>query len=603
MAVIDVGVAAERDLAPPANPHRAHPTTARRPAWRWAAVAVPALVVLLGGWAHRWAAEDAYIDFRIIHNLWAGYGPVFNPGERVEVFSDPLWLFCLAAVARVFRFVSLAWWAVILGLAGTAGGFVLGGRAAQRLAAWRGWRPAVPVGLLIAATVDGVWDFATSGLETGMIFAWEGLAWWLLVRCLTTRRGFVVTAFVSGLGPLIRPDLAVFSLVDLVVLGAIIARTSDGRNRRRRWIPPAVAATGLPMAYEIWRMAYFALAVPNTALAKSAGASWWSQGYTYFRDFYTADYLWLAAAVLVALVAWRLAQLARRRDWLLLAVLGAPLAGGILDCLFVVRVGGDFMHARMLLPSFFALAMLAWVPLPERRSWATPGLVALVGFAAVCGADFRYLNQGTIQANGIVDERLFWVSQSANLNPITLQDYRHAIGVRLGRKVAAQAANVAPGTYLVDLPGAAPVVVPAPLAGGGPERVVYPYNNIGLFGVAAGPQVYIFDDLSLATPIGSHVVVPVRSRPGEKKIGLSWMSARFVPVTTALPGSGGTPGHVRAARRALGCKALNTYLGQINGPLTGAGALADIEDSLGNTTMAFSVNPSIAAGELCRQTR
>ena len=599
MAVVEVGVAAEREVMALADRNGSAPTTAGRPAWKWAAVAIPAVVVVLGGWAHRWAAEDAYIDFRIIHNLWAGYGPVFNPGERVEVFSDPLWLFCLAAVARVFRFVSLAWWAVILGLAGTAGGFVLGGRAAQRLAAWMGWRPALPVGLLIAAAVDGVWDFATSGLETGMIFAWEGLAWWLLVRCLITRRGLVLTAFVSGLGPLIRPDLAVFSVVDLVVLAAVIARTPDGRNPWRRWILPAAAAAGFPLAYQLWRMAYFALAVPNTALAKSAGTSWWSQGYTYFRDFYAADDLWLAAAALAAMVAWRLARLAGRRDWLLLAVIGAPLAGGILDCLFVVRVGGDFMHARMLLPSFFALAMVAWVPLPEKTSWATPGLVALVGFAAVCGADFRYVNQGTIQANGIVDERLFWVTQSANLHPITLQDYRHEIGVKLGRTLAAQAANVPAGTYLVDFPRGAPVVVRARLPVGGPERVVYPYGNIGLFGVAAGPQVYIFDNFSLATPIGSHVVVPVRSRPGEKKIGLSWMSARFVPVTTALPASGGIPGHVRAARRALGCTALNTYLGQINGPLTGAGALADIEDSLGNTAMAFSVNPSLAAGQLC----
>lgn len=41
-------------------------------------VAVPLVVVLLGAWSYRWVQEDAFINFRIIGNLLAGHGPVFN---------------------------------------------------------------------------------------------------------------------------------------------------------------------------------------------------------------------------------------------------------------------------------------------------------------------------------------------------------------------------------------------------------------------------------------------------------------------------------------------------------------------------------------------
>ena len=46
--------------------------------------------------------EDAYITFRFSGNLADGYGPVFNPGERVEGYSNPLWMFSLAAAHRLW---------------------------------------------------------------------------------------------------------------------------------------------------------------------------------------------------------------------------------------------------------------------------------------------------------------------------------------------------------------------------------------------------------------------------------------------------------------------------------------------------------------------
>ncbi len=95
---------------------------------------VPVVIVLVGAWLYRWVDEDAFINFRIIDNLLAGHGLVFNLGERVEVDSDPLWLFTLAGLHEILPFVALEWLSVVLGLVCTGGGFLTGGRAIQRLA-------------------------------------------------------------------------------------------------------------------------------------------------------------------------------------------------------------------------------------------------------------------------------------------------------------------------------------------------------------------------------------------------------------------------------------------------------------------------------------
>ncbi len=38
-----------------------------------------------------WVAEDAYITFRSVLNMYAGHGLVFNVGENIEASTLPLW--------------------------------------------------------------------------------------------------------------------------------------------------------------------------------------------------------------------------------------------------------------------------------------------------------------------------------------------------------------------------------------------------------------------------------------------------------------------------------------------------------------------------------
>ena len=575
----------------------------------WWPVAVPLVVVLIGAWTYRWVDEDAFINFRIVHNLLAGHGPVFNVGERVEVSSDPLWMFTLALLHTVFP-VSLEWTSVLLGLVCTAGGFLAGGFAVARLGARHDEGTVLPLGLLMVSVVAGVWEFATSGLEMSMVFLWLGCSFLLLVRVEARRAGALPAAVLAGLGTLIRPELVLGAGVVVAALVVVVAAPGWGIEKSRRWRCSAVvaAAFALPVVYELFRMAYFAMLVPSTALAKAATSSWWSEGGTYLWNFVSPYTLWLPLALGAVIVAVRATAWWRIGDRLGVLVLCTPLLVGLVDLLYVVEVGGDYMHARLLLPAFFAVALPMYVGVRSLRGALVFPSIGIAVWSVVCLGWLRFTPPPiaglTPQTVFISNERDSWVSATGTAHPVTATDYGRALSGRAGTLLARMARHVPPGhqELLVITNPFAPIDPSATR----PARSTLPFTlavnlpAIGVIGYLAGPDVYVYDSYSLANPIGSHTTVARHARPGhEKLVGPSWMLARFgVPGTITAPGGPSTM-TVAAARLALECDPLATYLHAITGPLTLSRALANLGDSVSFTTMRFSPDPAVAAVQLC----
>src|SRR6478735_6635978 len=212
-------------LAPaPATDHARDASLLRRaaaaaPTW------LPALIVLVGGWSHRWMDEDAFINFRIVDQIFAGNGPVFNAGQRIEAATSPLWLFVLVVGRALFgSFTSMEWIAAIAGLASAVGAFVIGGYAAKLQ--HRGSEGVVvPVGLLLVAAVAVVWDFSTSGLEMGLVWLWLAGSWWALMTAARSDaipgRKRLGCCVVLGLAPLVRPELTLMLLCLIVAWFAL----------------------------------------------------------------------------------------------------------------------------------------------------------------------------------------------------------------------------------------------------------------------------------------------------------------------------------------------------------------------------------------------
>lgn len=127
----------------------------------------------------------------------------------------------------------------------------------------------------------------------------------------------------------------------------------------------------LPVGCQVLRMGYYAALVPNTAIAKAAGASLWQRGATYLGD-YAGRYL-LVLPLVALLAAWApvLVSRVRHRDPAGAGLVAAPVVGGLLHATYVVRLGGDFMHGRLLLPATFALllpVLVVGVPVRSGRS-------------------------------------------------------------------------------------------------------------------------------------------------------------------------------------------------------------------------------------------
>ena len=579
-------------------------------AHRWPALAllsVPALLALLGAWAYRWVDEDAFINFRIISNLLAGRGLVYNPGERVEADSDPLWVLSLAVLHVLTPFWSIEWLSVILGVALTTAAFALGGLAAWRLLGGDERSPVVPVGMLVVAVVPAVWEFSTSGLETSMVFAWLALCFWLLVRGLAHPRALWGAAVVVGLGTLIRPELALTSMILLVVVVALGVPVAKRSWRRAFGLVGASAA--IPLIFELFRMAYYGLLVPNTALAKDAGAQWWGQGWRYLCNLVVPYALWLPLALGAVLVVVVLRDLLAARDRRRALVLVAPAAAGLAQVLWVTSIGGDYMHGRLLLPGLFALGLSMAVPITRLRGVCLVAVVIIVGWSVVCGGFLRFHTVPPrvlgLQTIFISDERASWITATKVAHPITTSDYARALSGAAGSALRVEAAAIQPPAQqlaLITNPFL-PVGRATRLPATSRLRFSLAVNvpGIGVVGYLSGPRVYVFDEFSLANPIGSHFVIVRHARPGhEKLVSPAWMLGRFLRPSTPIP-TGVAGRQVAAARRAIGCGQLAGYLETITSPLTPSRALHSISSSLGWTTMSFSADPRLAEIELCGQ--
>ena len=120
----------------------ARPDRTRR-ALQSAVLLAPSALILVLGWQRRWMDEDSFINLRILDQLFAGHGPVFNAGERVESYTSPLWLGVLAlARGTLGQVMAMEWATVVTCLALSVGGFALG--CVRRAAAALGRRAGRP---------------------------------------------------------------------------------------------------------------------------------------------------------------------------------------------------------------------------------------------------------------------------------------------------------------------------------------------------------------------------------------------------------------------------------------------------------------------------
>jgi arabinofuranosyltransferase len=602
---------------------RVSPSTQRHLAR--AAYFAPAAFLLVMAFERRWMDDDGFINLRVVRNLLQGAGPVFNVDERVEAVTSPLWIGILAALGALG--IRLEYAAVSAGIALTVGAVLLAERAASRLDAERAasrldaeraasrldgaaapasdrpWNVPLPLGMAVFVAVPAAWDYASSGLETGLALAWLGASFGVIVRRIcrepSAPPSLVSDVFESalvGLGPLIRPELALYAAAPL----AVVAWTSGARpgaTRSSKAIAVAVvglSACAIPAAYEIFRMGYYGSTVPNTAIAKEAFLSRYSQGRCYFDNFFGTYAM----------------------GWPLLV--SDVFESALVHVGYIVRIGGDYMHARMFIPPLFAGMMpIAMVPagLPSLASHkygkalVFAAAAVVVGWLPVC---IGWLRVGVDNVCGIGDERGWYAREAKVDHPVVLASYvKHSFyqdANKVERLVEKRCSRTPLGgpqhgsdCRVLQLDEKeqkelGPTGVSFPLAGSVDPRIgaVFSGGAIGISGYLLPPSVHLLDRHGLADPLVAHSELGERGRPGhEKTLPAAWAVARFTapaPVEDAA---------VAAARRALQCGALADLQRAGQGPMTAGAFFENVKHAWTNGALRIPRDPFAAEARFC----
>lgn len=566
-------------------------------------ILLTAALFAIGGWSRRWIADDGLTVLRTVRNLLAGNGPVFNAGERVEVNTSTAWTYLIWFFGWLTQ-ARLEYIAVGIGLTLSVAAIVFAMLGSAHLWTGRGGQLLLPAGALVYIALPPARDYATSGLESSLVICWLAVLWWWLIRWSRAERVSLASisglAFVAGLAPLIRPEL---TLVGALALLMICCVPLPG-IRVRPWLFRAVVAAtaGLvPVGYQVWRMGYYGLPYPNTAVAKDASGAKWRQGLIYLWNLVGPYWLWvplvlLGVAAAMAVRSRRVGSHAaieakptpRERVHRFSGRLRTPaavvvlmLSSGVLLALYEIRVGGDFMHGRMLLPPLFCLLLPVMV-LPMKSSVAQvdprridrtflivpAALAATVGWA-LFAADVTAIKTGnSITSVGIADERRYYVQSTGHQHPIRAEDY---LDYPRMRAMIADIARNPNGGLLINTPSWTWQIVPppTPIPEGGAGHTVF-FVNLGMIGMNMPLDVRVIDPVGLSYPLAAHTFRFPNARIGhDKNLDSDWavVDAGMANEHPRMPWFL-DEGWVTRIRTALSCPATRDLLAATRGPLT-----------------------------------
>ena len=565
------------------------------------AVLLPAALLAFLGTSRRWIGDDGFINLRVVSQLLAGNGFVYNAGDRSEAVTSPAWVALLWLAGALGARLEDAAWLMglvlsVLGVGSSAWAALLELSPEQRREGWF-----LPFGLLAYVSLPAAWDYATSGLENGLGLAFLGACTCLVARARASGaapRSAAAAAFALSFAALIRPD---FELLVAPLLASVCLLA-------RGWRRLALAALGLSaaLAYQIFRMGYFASVMPNTALAKRAFDFSWEQGGHYLWN--TLGVYWLPVPLAVAALTYVRELRSSARG--LLAVPSCLIAGGLLHIAYIVSMGGDFMHARLLLPGLFAL--FSAVPLlrfePRAPRW---GRVALAVAAAVayvwCAVCALRLRVATKNDFGIGDERGWYARMARVARPTRSEDYanfyfyRDALELRDRVRSRCNADRCARLLFTRKQDGKLYGNSPSaelPLADDVSEYALaaVAYRPLGIVSSVLGTRIHVVDYYGLADPIAARLTVVGHYRPGhDKAFDTAWQAARY-----ARPDSTDDARAV-AAHNALSCGVLAEFNRATRGPLGVRRFLQNIGLAVRTSRLEIPSDPFEAESEFCKQ--
>ena len=296
-----------------------------------------------------WLEDDIFITFRAVDNFLKGYGPVWNVGERVQVYTHPLWYALLVIGVGIFK--HHYWFTLALSYACLLGTLYLflkiarhGNMALTMLAS---------AALLLSRAFA---DYSSSGLENPLLHLLLCLYVLVAITQQDATRRFLHTGLLYSLLFLTRPDAIV--LVTPVSLWMLWQAYKASGWKRTLKLAAIAAAPAL--AWEVFSLVYYGSLVPNTAIAKTnlgyPRSEMLARGWAYLKHSFQVDPITLGAMMLAAPISIFLGKSHLPR---------LLMFGVALQLVYICWVGGDYMQGRFLTTSL----LTAVISIALSRPW------------------------------------------------------------------------------------------------------------------------------------------------------------------------------------------------------------------------------------------
>ena len=329
-----------------------------------------ALYLLIGSFSlliflkNAWVAEDAFIILRSVDQFLLGHGFRWNPHERVQVYTSPLWYLLIIASTTFCKTLYLN----LIGLSLLLHITLLSVMAVLIKNIWR-WLAAV----LLLTLSQGFFDFTASGLEYPLIYLL------LATFVLLYLRGHAVEdrywlALCGGLALITRHDL-LFILTPILFHLTWVYRQHLTTKQQLTIAAIFVA----PLAcWTLFSLLYYGMPFPNTAYAKLGinGVSRMERlerGWIYLSVSLQTDPI-TSMCIAFAMLQGFLSQKIQYR------VLSASL---LLAFLYISWIGADYMIGR-----FYAPLYLVSVLLLTTQHWHLPFAHKSIAFPIAAGATY-----------------------------------------------------------------------------------------------------------------------------------------------------------------------------------------------------------------------
>jgi arabinofuranosyltransferase len=282
-----------------------------------------------------YTVDDSYIGYRYATNLVRGQGLVFNSGERVEGFSNFLWILILAVLVKLGMnpIISSKILGIILSVFTI---FIVKSYSKKWLQANSCWHNVAP--LFLAANA-GFACWAVAGMETPLYLLLLTLGTLSLILAIKNRKTPYLSITCFLLASFTRPEGIMFIIIAGFYLIAINLKDFKFIKKLIFRIIPFFLIYGF---FLVFRYFYYGDLFPNTYYAKVNHS---------LRQLYSGfDYIYgfILKNGGVALYVLPLLLLSRRhlqKHYILLFfIIGAA-------CFFIVYSGGDWMPSyRFLVP-------------------------------------------------------------------------------------------------------------------------------------------------------------------------------------------------------------------------------------------------------------